>query len=84
MCQHTQWIGGRPAVAVPALGQGAPLTDWLVIGPFSLESDYPFPRRLHRELAIGHAGETPPRFWAWAKLMCNRYRDYKPVPGSTA
>ena len=33
---------------------------------------------------LTYPGKKPPRFWAWAKLMCNGKRDYKPVPGTTA
>ena len=33
---------------------------------------------------VTHDRKNLPRFWAWAKLMCNGYRAYKPVPGTTA
>jgi len=51
MPQSSCWIDGRPVIPIASLGQGAPLTEWLVTGPFPIS----YPGGLLRSLKIGRA-----------------------------
>jgi len=70
MSQLPRWIQGRPTIPVASLGGGAPLTEWLVTGPFRLD----IPGGFYREQEIGRLDAVETDF-----LGCER--TIRPVEG---